>query len=62
MFKQAGSALLQSAAVLQSAGSQAMGYSTKAFTATLFPGDGIGPEIAAAAKKIFEAAKVPVTW
>ena len=32
------------------------------FKATLFPGDGIGPEIADAVKKIFAAAKVPVEW
>ena len=29
---------------------------------TLVPGDGIGPEIAAALVKVFEAAEVPVTW
>lgn len=32
------------------------------FRATLFPGDGIGPEIAKAVVTIFEAAKVPVEW
>uniref|UniRef100_A0A7S0S8F4 Isopropylmalate dehydrogenase-like domain-containing protein n=1 Tax=Chlamydomonas leiostraca TaxID=1034604 RepID=A0A7S0S8F4_9CHLO len=37
-------------------------YSSKAFSATLFPGDGVGPEIAEAVKKMFQAAKVPVTW
>eukprot|EP00897_Mesotaenium_endlicherianum_P001877 jgi/Mesen1/1717/ME000138S00576 len=31
-------------------------------TATLFPGDGIGPEISAAVKDIFNAAKVPIIW
>jgi hypothetical protein len=31
-------------------------------TATLFPGDGIGPEIATAVRQIFEAAQVPVDW
>ncbi|GAB4815460.1 hypothetical protein N2152v2_002506 [Parachlorella kessleri] len=31
-------------------------------TATLFPGDGIGPEIAVAVQKIFEAAKAPIVW
>lgn len=30
--------------------------------ATLFPGDGIGPEIASAVKQIFQAAGVPVSW
>jgi isocitrate dehydrogenase (NAD+) len=29
---------------------------------TLIPGDGIGPEITAAVKKIFEAAKVQIDW
>ena len=29
---------------------------------TLIPGDGIGPEISASVKKIFEAEKVPVVW
>ncbi|CAE7325287.1 unnamed protein product, partial [Symbiodinium sp. KB8] len=32
------------------------------FTATIFPGDGIGPEIADAVCTIFKAADVPVTW
>ena len=32
------------------------------FTVTLFPGDGIGPEIAAAVKTIFAAAKAPIEW
>ncbi|KAG6547628.1 hypothetical protein Mapa_011077 [Marchantia paleacea] len=31
-------------------------------TATLFPGDGIGPEIAASVKEIFKAAQVPIEW
>lgn len=31
-------------------------------TVTLIPGDGIGPEIAAAVQKIFSAAEVPVDW
>ncbi len=34
----------------------------KRITATLFPGDGIGPDIAVAVREIFEAAKVPVDW
>lgn len=36
--------------------------STEPFTATLFPGDGIGPEIANAVQEIFAAAQVPVQW
>ncbi|XP_013889401.1 isocitrate dehydrogenase [NAD] subunit alpha, mitochondrial isoform X2 [Austrofundulus limnaeus] len=31
-------------------------------TVTLFPGDGIGPEISTAVMKIFEAAKAPIKW
>jgi isocitrate dehydrogenase (NAD+) len=31
-------------------------------TATLFPGDGIGPEIAVAVKEIFAAAGAPIAW
>ncbi|KAK9810650.1 hypothetical protein WJX73_007589 [Symbiochloris irregularis] len=38
------------------------GYASDTITATLFPGDGIGPEIAEAAKKIFEAAEAPIAW
>lgn len=31
-------------------------------TVTLFPGDGIGPEIAVSVRKVFEAAAVPIDW
>eukprot|EP00116_Pleurobrachia_bachei_P005968 sb/3466230/ len=31
-------------------------------TVTLFPGDGIGPQISESVKKIFEAAEVPIQW
>lgn len=31
-------------------------------TATLFPGDGIGPEIANSVKQVFKAADVPIEW
>lgn len=34
----------------------------KPITATLFPGDGIGPEIAESVKKIFKAAEAPIEW
>lgn len=38
-------------------------YSTaKPITATLFPGDGIGPEISEAVKQIFTAAGAPIAW
>lgn len=42
-------------------GARAMG-SAAPRVATLFPGDGIGPEIADAVVEIFEEAKVPITW
>lgn len=32
------------------------------YTVTLFPGDGIGPEISAAVQRIYKAADVPVRW
>lgn len=32
------------------------------FTVTLFPGDGIGPEISTAVQKIIAAAEVPIKW
>ena len=51
--------LSSSAAVASSASSAGAG---KPFTATLFPGDGIGPEISDSVKQIFSAASVPVTW
>lgn len=37
-------------------------FSTKPLEITLFPGDGIGPEIAAAAKLVFTAAGVDIQW
>ncbi|GIL81199.1 hypothetical protein Vretimale_1219 [Volvox reticuliferus] len=63
MLKQAGSTVMQvaSAAALPSS-ARVMGYATKTFEATLFPGDGIGPEIASAVKEIFSAARIPVVW
>lgn len=61
MFK-AGASLLSAFGSLPSLSSQALNYSTKATTVTLFPGDGVGPEIASAVKKIFEAADVPISW
>lgn len=36
--------------------------STASQEVTLFPGDGIGPEIATAVKSIFSSAGVPITW
>uniref|UniRef100_A0A7S0VFD1 Isopropylmalate dehydrogenase-like domain-containing protein n=1 Tax=Polytomella parva TaxID=51329 RepID=A0A7S0VFD1_9CHLO len=60
--------MLKAASTLKSIASTSFvgkaAYSTapKAFSATLFPGDGIGPEIAEAVQSIFKAAGVPVTW
>ena len=31
-------------------------------TVTLFPGDGIGPQISSSVKEIFSAADVPIEW
>jgi hypothetical protein len=36
--------------------------SEQRITATLFPGDGIGPDIAAAVREIFQAAGAPIDW
>ncbi|EFJ48254.1 isocitrate dehydrogenase, NAD-dependent [Volvox carteri f. nagariensis] len=63
MLKQASSVVMQAAsAAAFPSSARVMGYATKTFEATLFPGDGIGPEIAAAVKEIFNAAKIPVAW
>ncbi|CAN8077227.1 unnamed protein product [Agarophyton chilense] len=35
---------------------------SRQYTVTLFPGDGIGPEISESVKRIFSAADVPITW
>lgn len=45
-----------------SSAAQVASYSGKAFSATLFPGDGVGPEISSALREVFNAAGVPVTW
>lgn len=65
MLRTAAGSLLGSltgAAAQPSGAAQVATYSAKAFTATLFPGDGVGPEIADSVKKVFSAAGVPVTW
>ena len=36
--------------------------SQQAFTVSLFPGDGIGPEISGAVQQIFSALKLPIAW
>jgi isocitrate dehydrogenase (NAD+) len=46
----------------QATAARAFSTAPKPFRATIFPGDGIGPEISEAVQKIFEAAKVPVEW
>jgi len=38
------------------------GMSSEVRTVTLIPGDGIGPEIAVAVQRIFEAAEAPIAW
>nr|GME17634.1 3-isopropylmalate dehydrogenase, chloroplastic-like [Ipomoea batatas] len=38
------------------------GPTSNLIRATLFPGDGIGPEIAESVKQIFRAADVPIEW
>eukprot|EP00798_Chlamydomonas_sp_ICE-L_P016390 gene16390-22592_t len=43
-------------------GASVCNYATKAVDVTLFPGDGIGPEIAAATRSIIEAAGVAIKW
>ncbi|KAH1090200.1 hypothetical protein J1N35_017457 [Gossypium stocksii] len=35
---------------------------TDTIRATLFPGDGIGPEIAESVKQVFRTAEVPIEW
>eukprot|EP00889_Picochlorum_renovo_P004466 jgi/Picre1/31496/NNA_006848.t1 len=60
MRKSAISALVRGGQDLLCA-SSSRGYSSgvKPITATLFPGDGIGPEIAESVKQIFKAAEAP---
>ena len=64
---QAGSRLLSASSVLRASAQPGLStnsrlYSGETITCTLFPGDGIGPEIADAVKLIFEAAKAPIDW
>ncbi|KAJ6755925.1 DECARBOXYLATING DEHYDROGENASES-ISOCITRATE ISOPROPYLMALATE TARTRATE [Salix purpurea] len=55
--------------VLGGSGSTQISSTARAFSsapapikATLFPGDGIGPEIAVSVKQVFQAAEVPIEW
>lgn len=41
---------------------RAFSEGNKNFKVTLFPGDGIGPEISQAVIDIFSAAQVPIEW
>jgi isocitrate dehydrogenase (NAD+) len=64
---QAGARLLNASSALRSSTQPCLSmtnrlYSSETITCTLFPGDGIGPEIADAVKEIFEAAKAPIDW
>ncbi|CAN1274719.1 Isocitrate dehydrogenase [NAD] catalytic subunit 5, mitochondrial [Linum perenne] len=45
-----------------STSSAARAFSSAPITATLFPGDGIGPEIAESVKQVFREAEVPIQW
>lgn len=64
MLRHAGASLLAGSSQLlsQALPAASRAYSGGTITATLFPGDGIGPEIAEAAKKIFHAAGAPIEW
>lgn len=42
--------------------SRALSTRPDSYTVTLFPGDGIGPEISAAVQRIFKEADVPIKW
>lgn len=53
---QVGSRLFQAQHDLQSVTLRGLADSAAPITATLFPGDGIGPEIANAVKEIFKGA------
>ncbi len=58
---------LQASGVLRAQASSCIATSTRLYsgesiTCTLFPGDGIGPEIAEAVQKIFEASGAPIEW
>lgn len=46
----------------QSTFSRALASTSSPVECTLFPGDGIGPEIATAVKSIFSNAGVPIKW
>uniref|UniRef100_A0A6M2E7U7 Isopropylmalate dehydrogenase-like domain-containing protein n=1 Tax=Populus davidiana TaxID=266767 RepID=A0A6M2E7U7_9ROSI len=55
--------------VIGASGSTQISSTARAFSsapapiiATLFPGDGIGPEIAESVKQVFQAAEVPIEW
>ncbi len=39
-----------------------MGSTTSVHSVVLMPGDGIGPEVTAAVRRIFEAAQAPIRW
>ena len=47
---------------LQSGSAAFSSATQQPITATLFPGDGIGPEIAEALQEIFKAAGAPIEW
>ncbi|MEW5310160.1 MAG: hypothetical protein WDW38_001985 [Sanguina aurantia] len=62
MLKHSSIGLLKSLTASSGSLSQVSGFSSKSIEVTLFPGDGIGPEIAAAAKLVFTAAGLDIQW
>ncbi|OAY40970.1 isocitrate dehydrogenase [NAD] catalytic subunit 5, mitochondrial [Manihot esculenta] len=47
---------------LLASAARAFSSATAPIKATLFPGDGIGPEIAESVKQVFKVAEVPIEW
>ncbi|EME26939.1 Isocitrate dehydrogenase [NAD] catalytic subunit 5, mitochondrial [Galdieria sulphuraria] len=53
---------LQNYAVDQLVSSRSLSTASQRYTVTLFPGDGIGPEISKAVQDVFAAAELPIDW
>lgn len=62
MLKQAGGSSLGRAALAGARDRLLSSPSADTTVATLFPGDGIGPEIAKAVQRIFSVAGAPISW
>ncbi|KAF4403455.1 hypothetical protein G4B88_008101 [Cannabis sativa] len=54
--------LLDQPASPLTAAARLLSSATAPITVTLFPGDGIGPEIAESVKQVFREAEVPIVW